>query len=134
MGGKKGVGATIRSATAALASRETILRALEDHGAMTAAEITERTKLARSTVKKNLERMRKDGLICMLGVKQMDVPANGKKPQLYGVGGQKYAEQAQGDAMTGGDDEPLHRGPAVVTIHRHPQDVALFGEYERRAA
>jgi DNA-binding transcriptional ArsR family regulator len=136
MSGKPGCGATKRSAEEQKRTYDAIMQALENHGEITAREIVIHTGLSRSTVKMALERLRKVGLIKMLG-KSPERTRTGIKPRLYGLGNENE-EGEEGVSLPIEEDEdtdsPFRRAPTVVIIHRHPQDVALFGEYERRAA
>jgi DNA-binding transcriptional ArsR family regulator len=130
MSGKPGCGATQRAPKLAKATYDAIEKAIEDHGEMTAYELVERTGLSRSTIKMALERLRKLGIVRMLG-KKPDATRTGIKPRLYGLGSEKEsAAEVDEDDF----DSPFKRPPTLVVVHRHPQDVAFFGEYERRQA
>ena len=98
-------------------TNERVIDALEKHGALSVEQLVWKTELAKSAVQNAIERLRRDGEVKRLDerrrVGQRGVPAH-----LYELGIEDL-------------DKPK---PAKFVVRRHPQDVALFGEYRREAA
>lgn len=109
----KRFGAT-RAAVAKAAERDAQIEVLiEQHGRLTAPQITRLSGFSRRSVDTAIARLRANGAIRDSGEK--DVWRN-HKATFYEIGGEQR-ESAR----------------TIPEIHRHPQDVALFGEYQRAA-
>ena len=101
------------------ATDKLLLSALEESDdPLSEAQLAERTGVVRATVEKALHRLRNHGLVRKCAERRR-VGRFGNLACVYELGT---------------EDDSLKPKPAVIVIQRHPQDVALFGEYERRAA
>ena len=95
-----------------------VVAAIEAHGPLSVYQISIETGLARTTVELSIARLRGGGTLRILpGKRQV-----GKKDSLASV----YDVGIDEDSF-------LARGPVEFKIHRHPQDVALFGEHRSAA-
>jgi predicted transcriptional regulator len=119
MSGKKGGGATMLSSKIRQENEDKIANALEEASPLSVVQLFEITGICLSTVKITIDRMRDAALVRKHPVKMRQ----GKRGMLTSV------------YELGMDDEPkLKRDPVILTIHRHAQDVALFGEYQKVSA
>jgi predicted transcriptional regulator len=122
MSGTKGNGATRLAKAERERTDSTIMAILEKHGVLSRSEMVAHSGLPDSTVWLSVERLRKEGCVRKLD-EMRRVGKRGNMACVYELGCE--------------EDAPLHREPVVLTIHRHAQDVALFGEYvpvQREAA
>lgn len=94
-----------------------VLRALREHGELTRTEVSESTGLSDSTVWLSMGRLIDSGKVREVEGSMRRVP-RGNLAKLYELG----------------DGRGRQKVEVVKGVHRHPQDVAFFGEYERRAA
>lgn len=94
-----------------------VLRALREHGELTRTEVSESTGLSDSTVWLSMGRLMDSGKVREVEGSMRRVP-RGNLAHLYELG----------------DGRGRKKAAVIQGVHRHPQDVALFGEYERRAA
>lgn len=119
MSGTKGNGATKLAARQRQETDARIEAIFEKHGQLSRAQVVKISGIADSTVHLSIERLRKDGVLRKLTDRRRD-GARGMMACIYEIGVE--------------EDAPLFRGPVSFEIHRHPQDVAFFGEYQREAA
>ncbi|HJP69524.1 MAG TPA: replication-relaxation family protein [Sphingomicrobium sp.] len=95
-----------------------VVAAFEKHGVLSRAQVVEQTGFDDEAVRRAMDRLRDAGMIQKL--KQRDASGKGgRQAALYALGTE--------------EDAPIERGPTEILIHRHPQDVAFFGEYRRVA-
>lgn len=115
------VGATDLARAQREAAEAKIEAILAREGPLSAIQLVGLTHMSRATIERHITRMRRIGV-----VKKLDEPYIDERTKrastIFALGTE--------------NDVEFKREPVVVTIHRHPQDVALFGEYraERRAA
>jgi hypothetical protein len=118
MSGIKGKGATRASARERQDTDDKITTAIESHGALSIFEIIEKTGLPKSTVGNAIDRLRDAGCVRKLPTRRR-VGLRGSLACIYDLGVE--------------DESPIQRSGAIVIVQRHPQDVALFGEYRKAA-
>lgn len=95
-----------------------VVAAFEKHGAMTIVEIIAATRLVRSTVQLSVDRLREGGMLRKL-------------PDPKAVGTHKWLAYVY--ELGEEEDLPMKRDPVEFKVHRHPQDIALFGEHRSAA-
>lgn len=95
-----------------------VVAALEEHGPLSVYQISTKTGVARTTVELSIARLRSGGTLRILPGKH-PVGKKGSLASVYDLGIDEGSF--------------LARGPVEFKIHRHPQDVALFGEHRRSA-
>lgn len=92
-----------------------VVAAFEANGTMTIIEIVAATRLVRSTVQLSVDRLREGGVLRKL-------------PDPKVVGTHKWLAYVY--ELGEEEDLPMKSDPGEFKIHRHPFDVALFGEYK----
>lgn len=95
-----------------------VVAAFERHEAMTIVELIAATRLVRSTVQLSVDRLREAGVLRKL-------------PDPKVVGTHKWLAYVY--EIGEEEDLPMKRDPIEFKIHRHPQDIALFGEHRSAA-
>lgn len=95
-----------------------VVAAFEANGAMTIVEVIAATRLVRSTVQLSVDRLREVGVLKRL-------------PEPKVIGTHKWLAYVY--ELGEEEDLPMKREPVEFKIHRHPQDVALFGEHRSAA-
>lgn len=92
-----------------------VTAAFEANGAMTIVEVIAATRLVRSTVQLSVDRLREGGVLRKL-------------PDPKVVGTHKWLAYVY--ELGEEEDLPMKREPVEFKVHRHPFDVALFGDYQ----
>lgn len=100
-------------------TNERVMEFLGRDGPLSAEQLVLKTGLAKSTIQNAIDRLRRGGLVLKLNDRRR-VGRAGIPAHLYGLGCDEDREEMP--------------APVVVEIRRHPQDVALFGEYGRASA
>ena len=95
-----------------------VVAAFEMHGAMTIVELIAATRLARSTIQLSVDRLREAGVLRKL-------------PDPKVIGTHKWLAYVY--ELGEEEDLQMKREPVEFKIHRHPQDVAFFGEHRSAA-
>lgn len=95
-----------------------VVSALEEHGVMSLEQLIGATRLVRSTAELAIARLRRGGVMRMLPDRR-PVGKNHSMARVFDLG---IDEEAF-----------VSREPVEFKIHRHPQDVALFGEHRSAA-
>jgi hypothetical protein len=123
MGKPKGCGMSKKSNRLQTKQRQEtdakVIAALEKHGPMSLEQLTETTRLVRATAELAITRLRRGGIMRIL-------------PDKYPVG--KNHSMARVFHLGVDEEAFVSRQPVEFKIHRHPQDVALFGAYSKEAA
>jgi hypothetical protein len=96
-----------------------VIAALEKHGPMSLEQLTATTRLVRATAELAITRLRRGGVMRMLPDRR-PVGKNHSMARVFDLGVDEEAF--------------VSRQPVEFEIHRHPQDVALFGAYSREVA
>lgn len=93
-----------------------VVAAIEEHGVMAVVQLIAELRLSKSTVEKSIVRLRRGGFVRARSEKQ-PVGKSGALASVFELG----------------IDEKLFVScePVEFVLHRHPQDVAFFGEYRR---
>lgn len=116
--GKTGKSVTKLQAKQRQETDDKVVAAFEANGAMTIVEVIAATRLVRSTVQLSVDRLREGGVLRKL-------------PDPKVVGTHKWLAYVY--EIGEEEDLPMKRDPVEFKIHRHPQDVALFGEHRSAA-
>ena len=95
-----------------------VVAAFEANGVMTIVEIIAATRLVRSTVQLSVDRLREAGVLRKL-------------PDPKVVGTHKWLAYVY--EIGEEEDLPMKHDLSEFKVHRHPQDVALFGEHRSAA-
>ena len=92
-----------------------VVAAFEANGAMTIVELIAATRLVRSTIQLSVDRLREAGVLRRLSDPKV-VGTHKWLAYVYELGEE--------------EDLPMKRDLVEFKVHRHPFDVALFGEYK----
>ena len=95
-----------------------VIAALAKHGAMSLEQLNSVTRLVRSTLELAIARLRRDGVMRMLPDRR-PVGKNHSMSRVFELGVDEKAV--------------VSRETVEFKIHRHPQDVAFFGEHRSAA-
>lgn len=95
-----------------------VVAAFETHGSLSRAQVVEYTGLDDQTVKRAMDRLRDAGMIRKLDERRA-MGKGSRQAAIYDLGVE--------------EDAPIKHAPVHIIIHRHPQDVAFFGEFTRAA-
>lgn len=95
-----------------------VVAALEANGVMSLEQLIGATRLVRSTAELAIARLRRGGIVRMLPGRR-PVGKNYSMARVFELGVDEKAA--------------VSRAPVEFKIHRHPQDVALFGEHRSAA-
>lgn len=116
--GKIGKSVTKLQAKQRQETDDKVTAAFEANGAMTIVEVIAATRLVRSTVQLSVDRLREGGVLRKL-------------PDPKVVGTHKWLAYVY--ELGEEEDLPMKRDPVEFKVHRHPQDIALFGEHRSAA-
>lgn len=116
--GKTGKSVTKLQAKQRQETDDKVIAALEANGVMSLEQLIGATRLVRSTAELAIDRLRRGGVMRMLPDRR-PVGKNHSMARVFELGIDEKAV--------------MSREPVEFNIHRHPQDVALFGEHRRSA-